>query len=208
MAEEQLNTPPAPGTITAELLAPADAHGGDTHATVAHEGGHEAPAPKALGLDATGWVALAMLALIGIMLWKRVPAMIGKALDGKIDGIRKTLDEAAALRKDAEALKAEYEAKRNAATKEAADIVAAARVDAETMIANAKVQADSLVVRRAALAETKIAAAERAATDEVRAIAAQAATAATQKLLSDKLDGASRDRLVDAAIGELDRRLH
>jgi F-type H+-transporting ATPase subunit b len=207
MAQEQLNTPPAPGTITAEALPPAGAPAEVHSATVAHEGGHE-PAPKALGLDATGWVALAMIALLGIMLWKRVPAMIGKALDGQIDGIRKTLDDAASLRKEAEKLKAEYEAKRNAAAKEAEAIVAAANVDADTLIANARVQAETMVARRTAMAETKIAAAERAASDDIRAIAANAATAATQKLLTEKLDGASRDRLVDQAIGELDRRLH
>ncbi len=208
MAQEQLNTPEAPGTITAEPLPSAQPHEPtETHGTTAHEGSHE-PAPKALGLEATGWVALAMLALIGIMLWKRVPAMIGKALDGQIAGIRKTLDDAATLRKEAEALRAEYEAKRNAASKEAADIVAAARADADALIANAKTQATSLVARRTTMAETKIAAAERAATDEVRAAAAQAATAAAQALLKEKLDGASRDRLVDQAIGELDRRLH
>ena len=40
-----------------------------------------------------------------------MPAAIGKALDKKIAAIRDQLDEAAALRKEAEALKAEYEAK-------------------------------------------------------------------------------------------------
>jgi F-type H+-transporting ATPase subunit b len=208
MAQDTLSTPDAPGTITSEALPTQyDGAVAETHATVAHEAGHE-PAPKALGLESTGWVALAMLALIGIMLWKRVPAMIGKMLDGQIDGIRKTLDDAAKLRREAEALKLEYEGKRNAATKEAADIVAAARSDADSLIANAKAQAEALVQRRTLMAETKIAAAERAATDEVRASAAQAATAAAQKLLAEKLDGANRDRLVDQAIGELDRRLH
>jgi F-type H+-transporting ATPase subunit b len=208
MAQETLNTPDAPGTITATPLPEANnAVVAEVHETVAHEGGHE-PAPKALGLDATGWVALAMLVLLGIMLWKRVPAMVGKMLDGQIDGIRKTLDDAAKLRSEAEALKAEYEAKRNAATKEASEIVEAARNDAATLIANASTQADVMVARRTAMAETKIAAAERAATDDVRAIAAQAATAAAQKIIAEKLDGASRDRLVDQAIGELGSRIH
>jgi F-type H+-transporting ATPase subunit b len=208
MAQETLNTPDAPGTITAEPLPEAQAAMAvNTHGTVAHEGDH-APAPKALGLDATGWVAMAMLVLLGVMLWKRVPAMVAKILDGQIADIRKTLDDAAKLRREAEALKAEYEAKRNAATAEAGEIVDAARKDAATLISNASSQADAMVARRTAMAETKIAAAQRAATDDVRAIAAQAATSAAQKIISEKLDGVSRDRLVDQAIGELDRRIH
>ena len=177
-----------------------------TAETLAHGGEHAKP--TALGLDASAWVSLAMLVLIGIMIWKKVPAVVGKMLDGQIDAIRRNLDEAAALRADAEKLKAEYEAKRAGAEQETAAMLSAARADADALIANARVQADTLVARRTAMAETKIAAAERAATDEVRAIAARAATEAAARLMQDKLDSASRDRLVDQAIGELDRRLH
>ena len=87
-------------------------------ASTAADGGHgEAPHadPAALGLNATAWVALAMLVVIAIMLWKKVPAAIGRALDKKIEGIREQLDEAKKLRAEAEALRAEYEAKSAAA---------------------------------------------------------------------------------------------
>jgi hypothetical protein len=63
-------------------------HGGEhAIASTAADGGHgEAPHvdPTALGLNATAWVALAMLVVIGLMLWKKVPAAIGRALDKKI----------------------------------------------------------------------------------------------------------------------------
>ena len=41
-----------------------------------------------------GWVALAMLVVFAIMIWKKVPAAIGKALDKKIAAIREQLAEA------------------------------------------------------------------------------------------------------------------
>src|SRR3712207_6477831 len=79
-------------------------HGGeDAIASTAADGGHgEAPHvdPTALGLNATAWVAIAMLVVIGIMVWKKVPAAIGRALDKKIAGIREQLDEAAQLRSE------------------------------------------------------------------------------------------------------------
>ena len=65
-------------------------------------GGGHGPEPTALGLDATAWVALAMLVVFAIMIWKKVPAAIGKALDRKIAVIRQQLDEAAQLRAEAE----------------------------------------------------------------------------------------------------------
>src|SRR5688572_13559652 len=86
---------------------------GETHATTeAHGGaaGHHVE-PTAFGLTPPGWIALAMIAVFAILLWKRVPALIGRALDKKIAGIREQLDEAATLRAEAEALKAEYEAR-------------------------------------------------------------------------------------------------
>ena len=43
--------------------------------------------PSAFGITAPGFVAIAMLVVVGIILWKRVPAMIGKMLDAKIDSI-------------------------------------------------------------------------------------------------------------------------
>mgnify|MGYP006155490087 CR=1 FL=1 len=38
--------------------------------------------------DGAVWVALAMLAVIALMIWKRAPAAIGKSLDDKIAMIR------------------------------------------------------------------------------------------------------------------------
>ncbi len=73
------------------------------------------PSRPRSGFGPAGWVALAMLVVFAIAVWKKVPSAIGKALDKKIAAIREQLDEAAALRKEAEALKAEYEAKAEAA---------------------------------------------------------------------------------------------
>src|SRR5688572_15147694 len=86
-----------------------------------HGAGHSEP--TALFLDPTGWVALAMLAVILLMVWKKVPTAVGKALDKKIALIREQLEEAESLRKEAEALKAEYQAKAQAADSDAKSII-------------------------------------------------------------------------------------
>ena len=161
--------------------------------------------PSVLGLDAAMWVALAMLVVIAVMVWKKVPSAIGKSLDKKIAAIREQLDEAEALRKDAEALKAEYEAKAAAADQEAAAMVERAKHEAEAIVAKASKDAAALIERRKAMAEAKIAAEERAALDELRATAASAATAAAARLIAERNDPASDKKLVDQAIAGLDR---
>ena len=152
---------------SSETMASTEAHGGAAE--------HHAD-PTALGLNATAWVALAMIAVIALMLWKKVPALIGSALDKKIASIRSQLDEAAKLRAEAEALKAEYQAKAKAAAGEAEAILAHAREEAGTIVAQAKTDAAALIERRGKMAEDKIAAAERAAKSSMAARPARSRT--------------------------------
>lgn len=156
-------------------------------------------------VDATVIVALAMLVVIALLLWKRVPAAIGKALDGKINAIRSQLAEAEALRKEAEALKAEYQAKAEAATSEAAAMLERARHEADSILAKARVDAEALVERRGRMAEEKIAAEERSAIEQLRTTAAEAARKAAARLIADTMDAKTDKALVDQAIGGIGR---
>lgn len=160
---------------------------------------HEAEA-NFHGIGAPVFVALSMLVVIAIMLWKRVPAVIGAALDRKIAGIRANLDEAAKLRAEAETLKADYERKATAAAQEADAIVAHAREEAQGIVAQAEADAASLIERRGRMAEDKIAAAERSAIAEVRATAADAAARAAAALIAERHDAGADRALVDEAI--------
>jgi F-type H+-transporting ATPase subunit b len=153
--------------------------------------------------DGAVWVALAMVAVIALMLWKKVPSAIGGALDGKIALIRAQLDEAKLLRAEAEALKNEYEAKAKAAGKEAKAMLKRAEVDAEAIVAKAEDDAKALIERRQAMAEAKIAAEERAAIGELRAITAKAASSAAAALIAKGHDADSDKALVDEAISGL-----
>ena len=164
---------------------------------------HGTADPTALYMDASMWVALAMVFVLVIFAFKKVPAAIGRSLDTKIAAIRAHLDEAEALRRDAEALKAEYEAKARAADADAAAMIERARADAQGIIAKAGTDAEALVARREAMAEAKIAAEERAAIDELRATTARAATAAAAKLIGERNDAANDAKLVDQAIAGL-----
>lgn len=164
---------------------------------------HHQPDPAAFGMDATMWVALAMIAVIALALWKKVPAMIGGALDKQINAIRDQLDQATALRAEAEAIKAEYQAKAIAAAKDAKDMKAAAVEEAKLIVAQAKTDATNLIARRAQAAEDKIAAAERAAVADVRAKAAAVSAAAAEKLIAAHHDAKADQSLIDASITSL-----
>ncbi|WP_070934513.1 F0F1 ATP synthase subunit B family protein [Edaphosphingomonas haloaromaticamans] len=204
MAEEaQTMALDANTAIAAEDIA-HHIEGNDYVATTeAHGGAAEHVEPTALGMNATAWVALAMIAVIVLMIAKKVPALIGNALDKKIASIRIQLDEASRLRAEAEALKAEYQRKAAEAATEAEAMIAHAREEAEGIVAKAKDDASALIERRGKMAEDKIAAAERTAIAEVRTKAAAAATAAAASLIAKGHDATADRALVDKTISGL-----
>src|SRR3954464_2796440 len=163
---------------------------------------HEAE-PSAFGLTAPAWISLAVIVVIAILIWKKVPAAIGKALDDKIALIRNQLAEAESLRNEAEALKAEYEAKSKSVDKERKALLERAKHDAEEIVAKAKTDAEALIERRTRMAEDKIAAEERAAVKQLRATAADAATKAARRLIAERHDAASDAKIVDQAIKQV-----
>jgi F-type H+-transporting ATPase subunit b len=160
-------------------------------------------APSALGFDASMLVALAMIVVILLAIWKKVPGMIGAALDKQISAIQEQLDAATKLRAEAEAIKAEYVAKSQQATADAEQMKLAAAEEAKQIVAKAKTDAADMVARRGKLAEDKIAAAEAAAIADVRAKVAAVSAAAAQQIIATSADAKTDAALIDQAISSL-----
>ncbi|HEY8593131.1 MAG TPA: hypothetical protein VIL42_09760 [Sphingomicrobium sp.] len=179
----------------------------DAHASVAHEGtppAHEEPG--AFYLAPPFWISLAMLSVIALLIWKKVPGAIAGALDSKIAAIREQLAEAETLRKEAEALKAEYESKAAAVDKDREALLERARHEADEIVAKAKTDAEALIGRRTRMAEDKIAAEERSAVEQLRATAADAAAKAAARIIAERHDASTDAQLVDRAIKEIAAR--
>ncbi|MEM6858771.1 MAG: hypothetical protein AAF559_12970 [Pseudomonadota bacterium] len=160
-------------------------------------------APRALFLDDYGWVAAAMLILLLVMVWKKVPGLMMRGLDAKIEEIKQQLDEAKTLRAEAETLRDEYAAKIAGAEKDAEAMMEGAKTEAEAILAKAESDSEKMVERRQRMAQDKIAAAERDAHDAVRARAVEAAAAASRSLIAAKHDTASHSKLADEVISQL-----
>jgi F-type H+-transporting ATPase subunit b len=178
----------------------AEQHSAGTEVPVQHEA-----EPSALFglLTAPVAISLAMIVVIAIMIVKKVPGAIAKALDDRIALIRGQLAEAESLRKEAEALKAEYEKKAKSADKDRAALLERAKHEADEIVAKAKTDAEALIERRTRMAEDKIAAEERAAIEQLRATAADAATKAAARLIAERHDASTDEKLVDQAIKEI-----
>lgn len=178
------------------MLAAAVAEHGAEHGAT-HAG------PVAFGLTPSMWVALSMASLLGLAIYLKVPAMLTGILDGEIAQIRKQLDEAKALRAEAEKLRTEYADKIANAEKDAAAMLDHARSEADAIVAKAEADTTAMIARREKMATDKIAAAERAALADLRAKAADAATSAARSLIVANHSAKADKSLVDEAIGGL-----
>ena len=139
-------------------------------------------------MDNTFWATVALFILIGVVIYYNVPAAITRAIDQRGNRIRAELDEARRLREEGQQLLADLQRKRKEAEKDAADIVAAARREADMLLEEAKRKTADYVTRRTALAEQKIAQAERDAVAEVKSTAVDIAVEAARKVLAGKVD--------------------
>jgi len=161
----------------------------------------------AFEFDAAFWATISLFVFLGVVIYLKVPGMIGKALDGRIKAIEGELAEAERLRQEAKFLLEEYEAKRQAATTEAEGIVAAAREEAFRLTAEAKTSLETLITRRTKAVEDKIAQAESQAIAEVRARSADVAVEAARVLLTKQMSQKG-GALIDAAIKDVGTKLN
>lgn len=177
----------------------------ETAAHAADAGAHEAVEHSVF--DPTNpefWVyaGLTIFLLLAIFVAK-APKKITDILDERIAETRRNLDEAKAVRAEAEALFAKAKAQADAAAGDAAAIIAHAGEEAKGLIAKAKVDAAELTQRRAKMAEDKIAAAEHGAVAEVRAKAAAMAAEIAGTVIASSHDAAADKSLVDQAIASI-----
>ncbi len=179
-----------------------------TAGTVA-EGGESHAEATLMGQGAEFWVYVSVTIFIVLaVVLAKLPARITGALDDRIAGVKKQLDEAAALRAEAEALLNDAKAKTAAAEAEAAAIRARAETEAAALVKASEAAASDAIARRTAAAEARIAAAERAATAELKADVARQVTDAAAAIIKARADKDLMARLTDDAIAGLDRRLH
>lgn len=157
---------------------------------------------------ATVWATVALFIFLGVLVYLKVPGMIAKAIDARAVKIRHDLDEARRLREEAQALLAEFQKKRKDAEQEAADLVAAAKREAELLLADAHKKTEDYVTRRTAMAEQKIAQAEREAVNEVRSSAVDIAIEAARRLLADNPEIKAGEELFKSSLQELKSKLN
>lgn len=153
-------------------------------------------------------VTLAFLVFVGILIYFKVPSIVGGLLDKRADGIRNDLAEARRLREEAQEIYVSYERRQREVSTQADEIVANAKREAGAQAEKAKEELKISIERRLKGAEEQIASAETDAIRAVRDSAIQTAIAASAEILGQQATAADRSAGIDRAIDEVARRLN
>ena len=153
-------------------------------------------------------VLIAFVIFVGVLVYFKVPGMLGGLLDKRAARIQQDLDEARKLREEAKALVASYDRKLKEAKEQVERIVANAESEAKAAAEAAKADLARSIARKLQAAEEQIGAAEGAAIREVRERAIAVAVAAAGDVLAKQMTGDSAAAMIDASIAEVGQRLN
>jgi F-type H+-transporting ATPase subunit b len=148
------------------------------------------------------WVVLAFL-LFFILFGKKLWGALAGILDARAVAVKAELEEASRLRREAESMLRDAEKQRADALADAKALIEGARTEAGRLAAAAAAEAEASARRREQMAVDRIAAAEKAAVDDVRLAAADIATMAARQVLAEGLTADADSVLIDQAITQL-----
>ncbi len=162
-----------------------------------------------ISLGNTNFVVLiSFLLFVGILLYLKVPSLLGGMLDKRAEGIKSELDEARAVREEAQSLLAGFERKQKEVQEQADRIVAHAKQEAAEAAEQAKADLKQSIARRLRAAEDQIASAEAGAVKEVRDTAIAVAVATAKEVVAKQMTAADGAKLIDGAIADVESKLH
>jgi F-type H+-transporting ATPase subunit b len=148
------------------------------------------------------WVAIAFV-IFFVLFGKKIWVILMGMLDKRAETIKAEIAEAGRLRAEAEAMLADANKRRDAATAEAAALIEGAKREATRLAALAVTEAEQAARRREKMAMDRIAAAEKAAVDEVRKAAADISAQAARSIITETMSDDGKSAIVDSAIAQL-----
>ncbi len=153
-------------------------------------------------------VTISFLLFVGVLLYFKVPKMMGKMLDDRAEAIKTEIDEARALQEEAKTILASYERKRKEVAEQSEGIIASAKAEAELAAVAAKDALKETIARRLQAAVDQIQSAQDAAVREVKDKAVTIAIAAAGDVIASKMAAKDGNALIDGAIKDVGAKLH
>jgi F-type H+-transporting ATPase subunit b len=162
---------------------------------------------QAFYLNPEFWVTVAFFLFIALIA-RPLARSLTKLLDARSTEIANELAEAKKLRGEAQALLEMYQKKQKESLKEAEEIIASTKAEAEALAKQSEADLKTALEKRMKLAMDKIARAEDNALKDVQNHVVDIAVAVARTIITDHLARHGSDEIVKQSAAELERKLH
>ena len=141
-----------------------------------------------MNIDATFWVAISFFIFVGLVFYLKVPQKINKTLSEKIGEIKKDIDEAEKLKKEAKNLLSDYEKKIDKSKKESKEIIDFASKESEKIIIEKTKKFHKMIDDKKKLTEQKISQMKDNALKDIKNVSVKIAISAVKSLIQNSID--------------------
>ena len=152
-------------------------------------------------------VAIAFVIFIGVLLYFKVPRIIGSLLDKRAETIRNEIDEAHRLLEEAKTLLAKLEREHKENITKAQEIIDDAELTSKKILEDSKSEIKDSVSRKLKMAERQIQTNEKEAINNIKDDLIEAAFKEAQEQIKKKVDLKFAHLVAEESIEELETKL-
>ena len=142
--------------------------------------------------DAAFWVAISFILFCLILIYKKIPQLINKLLENKIDEIKSEIENTKNLKLESEQLLKKYKDKIQDAHIESKNILTSEKKDAENFIRESESKFEQLMINKKKSLQQKLEQMRIAAIKDIQHISNKIALEAVRKII---LDPANIDKI-------------
>ena len=153
-------------------------------------------------INATFWVAVSFFIFIAVLIYLKVPQKIHTSLSDKINEIKREIEEAEKLKKEAKALLSGYESKIDKSKKESKEIINLAKEESEKTIIEKTQQFHQIMEERKKNTELRITQMKENALKEIKDISVKISIAAVESLIKNSIDKNKLENLYNKSLEE------
>jgi len=155
-----------------------------------------------MNIDATFWVAISFFVFIGALIYLKVPQKINGSLNEQINQIKKDLEEAEKLKKEAKNLLSDYESKIDKSKKETQEIINLAKKNSEKNIIEKTEKFHQIMDERKKNIELKINQMKENALREIKNDSIKISIESVEHLIKNSLDKNKLEKLYITSLEE------
>ena len=153
-------------------------------------------------INATFWVAVSFFIFIAVLVYLKVPQKIHTSLSDKINEIKREIEEAEKLKKEAKALLSGYESKIDKSKKESKEIINLAKEESEKTIIEKTQQFHQIIEERKKNTELRITQMKENALKEIKDISVKISIEAVESLIKNSIDKNKLENLYNKSLEE------